>query len=410
MTTTTHQVLPIKLEDDEKFNGENWATFEMVMMTKGNTWGLVNYWENKAIIPGTTLAPLPSTPINSLSPNLLEYAQCESVALASIIHNVKDVFGVGIDPHKPSHMAWDILKTQYSAYSDLVHNCREKTLKAMKYQEGEKVSGDGGYIERTRKLRKVANDAGAGIDSASFKTTLLDSFPEIWDSVVSTLYAETNLTVIIACLIAHGKRVVGWNTINGPSSTQESTVQALQASIQALTIQVQNLLSRKNTAPRSDRSHMANDHCKSIGHILDECWKVGGGKQGQYPSWWKGKQDAPVPSSANLATANVSSSEAGTVYTNVTTLSVHVDSETMELIKRILEEESALMVNNASQLIDTSLLYGDSRASTHFIQNKDCFFHYLPLGETTGTSLKASAMLNIQGIGTVALKSSVSGV
>ncbi len=39
----------------------------------------------------------------------------------------------------------------------------------------------------------------------SFKTTLLDSFPESWDSVVSMLYAEQNLTVIIAQLIAHGE-------------------------------------------------------------------------------------------------------------------------------------------------------------------------------------------------------------
>ncbi|PBK95095.1 hypothetical protein ARMGADRAFT_1077853 [Armillaria gallica] len=232
-------------------------------------------------------------------------------------------------------MAWDILKTQCGAYSDLVCNRREKTLKVAKYQEGEK-------------LRKEANDAGAGIDDTSFKTTLLDSFPETWDSVVSTLYAEKNLMVVIAHLIAHGKRVVGWNTINDPSSTQESTVQALQALIQALTLHVQNLSSRKNTAPRSDRSHTANNHCKGIGHTLDECWKVGGGKQGQYLPWWKGKWDAPIPSSANIATANMSSSKASTVHTNVTTFSAHVNSETMKLIERILEEESALMVNNAS--------------------------------------------------------------
>ncbi|PBK58803.1 hypothetical protein ARMSODRAFT_848379, partial [Armillaria solidipes] len=257
-------------------------------------------------------APLPATPINSLSPNLLEYTQRESVALTSIIRNVKDVFGVGIDPTKPSHMAWDILKTQYSAYSDLVRNRREKTLKALKYQEGEKVSGNGGYIEKMRKLRKEANDAGAGISDTSFKTTLLDSFPESWDSVVSTLYAEKNLTVVIARLIAHGERVVGRNSINNPSSTQESSmVQALQASIQALTLQVQSLSSKRSMAPRSDKSHTANDNCKGVGHTLDECWKLGGGRQGQYPPWWKGKRDAPVPSSANLATT--SSSEAGSV-------------------------------------------------------------------------------------------------
>ncbi len=91
-------------------------------------------------------------------------------------------------------------------------------------------------------------------------------------------------------------------------------------------------------------------------------------------------------------------------------LAVHVDDETLKCIEGILEmEESALMVNNASA-IDTSLLYGDSGASTHFIQNRECFFHYLPLGETSGTSSKAGASLKIHGVGTVALKSSVLGV
>ncbi len=53
----------------------------------------------------------------------------------------------------------------------MVCNRREKMLKAVKYQEGEKVSGNGGYIEKMRKLRKEANNAGAGISDMSFKTT-----------------------------------------------------------------------------------------------------------------------------------------------------------------------------------------------------------------------------------------------
>ncbi len=199
--------------------------------------------------------------------------------------------------------------------------------------------------------------------------------------------------------------------MNNPSSTQESMVQALQALIQALTLQVQSLSSKRTmAAPRSDKSHTANKNCKGLGHTLDQCWKLGGGRQGQYPPWWKGKRDAPLLSSANLAMANAPPSEPGSVYTNITALAVHIDDETLKRIEGILEtEESALMVNNASA-VDTSLLYGDSGASTHFIQNRECFFHYLPLGEMSGTSSKAGASLKIHGVGTVALKSSVLGV
>ncbi len=280
--TTLQQTIPIKLYDDEKFNGENWAAFDMIMLTKGNTHGLINYWENKVSIPGQTLTPLSSTPINSLTPNLLKYVQCESVVLASIVRNVKDIFGIGINPNKPSHKAWTILKTQYGAYLDLIRSRRERILKAVKYQDGEKVIRDGVYIEKMHKLHKEANDPGAGIDDKSFKTMLLNSFPESWDSVISTLYAETNLLIIIRHLVAHSEHVVRRNTTNNPSSTQESMVQVLQASIQALTLQVQSLSSKRSTASRSDKSHTPNNTCKGVGHTLDKCWKLGGGRQGQY--------------------------------------------------------------------------------------------------------------------------------
>ncbi len=408
MTTTQH-ILAIKLEDDEKFNGENWAAFELAMLTEGNTRGLVNYWENKITIPGTTIAAQPNTPMNSTTPNQLEYIQRESVALASIIRNVKDVYGFGLNPLEPSHKAWAHLKAEYGAYSDLIRSRREKTLKAMVYEEGEKVSGDGGYIEKMRKLRKEANDAGANINDDQFKTTLLDSFPESWDSVVSTLYAEKSLTVITARLIAHGERVVGRKAASGNTSTQGDSVQALQASVQALTLQVQNLTAKKNTGPnRSDKSHPANDNCKGIGHTLEECWKLGGGRQGQYPPWWKGKRDAPLPSgSANLVTAN--QLDPGSITTNVIALNTFIDKETLETAyQEIAGENTALVVNNHSPGLDTSRMYGDSGASTHFVQNRDHFFNYIPL-ETSGSSSKVGAALKVLGTGTVAVKTTIGG-
>ncbi len=148
---------------------------------------------------------------------------------------------------------------------------------------------------------------------------------------------------ILTMAIIHAVELEQYGYIHGIWARVTSTC-ALQASIQALTLQVQTLSSKKYTAPRSDKSHTPNDACKGIGHTLDECWKLGGGRQGQYPPWWKGKQDAPMPSSANLATANMSSSKADSVYTNVTTLNMRIDGETLEAIEKVLREETALVV------------------------------------------------------------------
>lgn len=99
-----------------------------------------------------------------------------------------------------------------------------------------------------------------------------------------SVYCKYRLTNHYCMPIAHGEQEVKWNSINGPLSTQESIIQAFQASIQALTLQVQSLSLKTNTTPRTDKSHTANDNCKGLGHTLDECWKLGGGRQDQYLS------------------------------------------------------------------------------------------------------------------------------
>lgn len=42
-------------------------------------------------------------------------------------------------------------------------------------------------------------------------------------------------------------------------------------------------------------------NCGRTGHIKDDCFRKGGGKEGQYPAWWRGQKDTAisVPSSVN---------------------------------------------------------------------------------------------------------------
>lgn len=290
--TSSTQILLFKLDKSKKFTRENWTAFEMIMMAKRGLQRLINYWENYVTVPGPALFPTQTTNLSSLTPNEYKYAQRESSALSSIIHNVTDVFSFGLDTWGILHAAWTRLKTQYGMHSDLVWNCRETILWVNTYEEGDKVSGDGGHIEKMRCLLKEANDAGAAINEETFITILLDSFPESWGPVVSILPGEKDLMVVIACLSAYGERLAGRGKIflSPTSSTMTISNQVLQASIDVLVLQVQSLLSCKdNVRPSNGRSHPVNEHCKGIGHTMDECWKNGGEKQGQYPPWWKGK-------------------------------------------------------------------------------------------------------------------------
>lgn len=70
----------------------------------------------------------------------------------------------------------------------------------MRYTDGRKISGEGGYIENLQGMWKKAKDTGLTIDSPRFIIILLTSFPKSWDTVTTPLYKEKVLTSIITDL------------------------------------------------------------------------------------------------------------------------------------------------------------------------------------------------------------------
>ncbi len=276
-----------------------------------------------------------------------------------------------------------------------------------RFQDGEKVTGDGGHVEKMRRLLKEVNDAGAGINSDNFATILIDSFPESWDPVISTLHGEKDIIKIVARLSAHGDRVAGRGSHPTNSTSTDLLNQALHASITALAQQIQSLntTNRCEQRPSNGKSHEANENCKGIGHTIEECWKIGGGKQGQYPPWWKGKCDAPLRSSyANLAQSMVTVDPVTGVSTSV--FALHASGGTgnsMEKDGVTLKVNQTLIAKGTGGL-DSSKLFSDLCATMHFIKQRVAFSNYIPLKDYAGGSSKAGVNLNIAGIGTVAFE------
>jgi hypothetical protein len=125
--------------------------------------------------------------------------------MSSILINLIDIPGTGVNPRGKSHEAWKLSLDQYGKPSERTRNMRERDLEECKYVEGSKAAGEGGHIKRMRTLRKLANDAGANFDDARFKTKLIDSFPESWDTICSICYSMKSLSEVIATLTSHGE-------------------------------------------------------------------------------------------------------------------------------------------------------------------------------------------------------------
>ncbi|KAE9402225.1 hypothetical protein BT96DRAFT_1088234 [Gymnopus androsaceus JB14] len=207
-------MLPFTLNDELKLRGhENYKGWKQQMLIQGKPRGLDIYWNRTASATAptsttstsatgitTTTISTEKSAINDLHPSTLEFQLRESVALSSILGNIIDIDGAGIDD------TW--LEKQYGQPSDCMRTIAERELTNVRFINGTKVAGEGGYIEKLQSLRKRANNAGSMIDNSRFIVILLDSFPESWDVITTPLYKETNLTTIITDLTTHGERLI----------------------------------------------------------------------------------------------------------------------------------------------------------------------------------------------------------
>ncbi|KAF9259987.1 hypothetical protein L218DRAFT_832193, partial [Marasmius fiardii PR-910] len=255
------------------------------------------------------------TAVNNPFPNLLKYRLHESVAYLTIWNNIKNPIGLGIPSGKTSKELWSYLEKEYLLVSQLARQRKEDALRACRYVDGMdgKITGEGGYLEKIRTLRKAAVIYGAEIPDLQFITIFLDSFPRTpeWSVITGSLMTEKSINLIAARL----QDIYLHRSGDGASQTpsiQRTTVLEVTAMEQRIA-QLEQALSASHNDRRGSGKCMdlvcTNPNCppkNRVGHTTDTCFAMGGGKQGQYPSWWKGKKPAPLPT-ANAATTEATS-------------------------------------------------------------------------------------------------------
>ena len=426
MSTSSSTLSLIALSENDKLRGyENYTAWKTLMEAHGKPKGLHKYWGNEITIPkplatdktpstsetpiSTPSVPTP-TPVHSTKPSELEYELRESVALSSILINVVDISGSGLNPSGTSHEAWKLLLDQYGKTSDRARNMREEALASCKLVEGGKVAGEGGHIEKMRTLRKLANDTGADIQDSRFITKLLDSFPESWDAVITPMYSETNLSTVIMNLTTHAERLAIRDARTKPELSLD-TVKALETTIMALQAEMKTLKSNPNRGTANpNKAHLKCSntvYCGKTGHLIEDCFQQGGGKAGQYPPWWKGKrtQNPTVPS-ANLATSSIADGNVTTGGHYALSASFNIrDIEHIIARNLSVERKVALAVAESPETLNTgTACVADSGCTTYFFKSREAFSSYTPLDKAAGQSSKEGTSFTVLGMGTVQIK------
>ncbi|KAJ3768028.1 hypothetical protein FB446DRAFT_707332 [Lentinula raphanica] len=151
------------------------------------------------------------------------------------------------------------------------------------------------------------------------------------------------------------------------------------------------MLAQGRPPPRSPNNPdlvCTNPNCRGRGHTIENCWKLGGGKQGQYPKWWKGKPNAPLLNpSANTTTT--SANPEGAIS----------NSQIYALSTSNLEVGKTPVVPQ-----EVAKAFADSGATAHFFHDRAVFRNYVERKGTVGHSSKKGVQFDILGQGDVDIR------
>ncbi|KAJ3836727.1 hypothetical protein F5878DRAFT_624395 [Lentinula raphanica] len=155
-----------------------------------------------------------------------------------------------------------------------------------------------------RELRKEAIDMGNEIPDSVFREIVLAAFPTAsFDTIMQNINANPSTFPSSSSVIQHISFQYSRSenrpdaVVPGDRLPQANSVAYLTSHIETLEKQ----LAASANAVKSPEKKCRN--CQRQGHLIEDCFRKGGGKEGQYPPWWKGKKDTTVGSSTANVTA-----------------------------------------------------------------------------------------------------------
>lgn len=318
---------------DLKFDGGvkvGWAPVRRRIINSLKTQGLLGYTDGSIIKPtpnpvpqasspstSTTVTPTTGTPtptptptsapepkataVFSLKPSPEEWlfqndrakgiVESHIYHLPSLIPDVDD---------KSAKEPFEILDAEFSKKDGMCKVLTDRRLRSLIFRETESIDE---FFNQLREVRLTAMEAGNNINDKIFREIVITAFPTLaFDSIIQNITANESQYPTAASVIQqitfqysqvkHRPDAV----VSGDKIAQAHTAMSSQA---ALLLRIEKLegLAAKNA--RSGNSDKKCHNCGRTGHLKDDCFRKGGGKEGQYLTWWRGKKDTDLPLSGS---------------------------------------------------------------------------------------------------------------
>ena len=386
---------PPTFPEEAHFDGTNFAAFRDRVLIAARTRGARGYLDGTITDPRTAkksgeqkgvrtdAGTTEHTAWTSQNPTAEEWDARDAWALSLIINNCKNPIGLGIKMSGTAADAWKALTDGYGTVSTLAAMGAENWLRATMYADGADFAI---HLADLCTRWQDAVEKGAVISDETFRTIVMNSLPESWNTIVASLYDTPTSAKLIASLTVH------WERLRTQKMAAGVTTTALQA----------------NAKPQRSRLVCTNMNCKRTGHTIEACYWLGGGREGQFPQSFRNRDAAlatlatakaahkahTAPTPPTVALANMSASHVSYA------LMAHIDpiSHDYNSDRTTTTPVEALAVRIPG-FIPT---YANSGASDHCFVERHAFSDYEALSAPReGQSAPVGGLFRIIGQGTV---------
>lgn len=366
-----------EVPEDQKFDGGvriSWAPVKRKITNSLRTQGLTGYIDGTIKKPSPLIASSQSdgsskppeapspTSVYSTNPSLEEWTFRNDRTKGVIEAYVDDLTSlISKADSMTAAELMDAFESEYAAKDEMRKVLTEKKLRSYTFRGGEPIEA---FFRNIRVLRKEAVEAGNGVDDSTFCQIILAAFPsKEFDTIIQTVSSSpqnnTPASVIQAITFAYS-RIEDRDQNKSIGGDQIGSQAYLAARIEELEKRLGAQLAVKGT--KTDKECF---NCGRKGHFKEDCFRKGGGKEGQYPSWWRVRKEPTSSStSANLAVTNI-------------------------------PQHYAMM---ASQDLNYGSVFADSAASDHFFRDRADFITYEPY-ISAGQSSEENTSFEIVGRG-----------
>jgi hypothetical protein len=294
-----------KLAED----GSNWITYKERTLTAIGARGLMRYTDGRicepipfVIDPNTKAVKKPdgSTPtqteIDELDKKIDEYHQKNSLVKQQIFSTITDRLLLRVQKLGEASEIWNEICQIHEGKTELVQIDLRRRLQETRCEEGGDIKG---HFAELIRLRESLAGMGAAIVDNDFHAIILGSLPESYRPLLSSISAAARITkspLTSYELISIITEEYEHRLLTEHRPTKKG------ASGSALSAREAKGKGRASAGTPKTNPEVTCFNCDRKGHHKTDCWRLGGGKEGQGPNQQKRKAEKAPKQAANSAT------------------------------------------------------------------------------------------------------------